>query len=78
METYVYIGSYLEIGNPSAMTFMGCGKPEDMLKYTIDKLVPIIRSGMDIYLRNQNGCFAYHRDLKKYTPEQIIRILKKS
>lgn len=78
METYVYIGTYLESGTPATWNFMGCGKPEDMLKYTIDKLVPKIRPGMDIYLRNLNGCFAYHRDLKKYTPKQIIQILKKS
>lgn len=77
-EIYVYIGGYQEKGHPATWKFMGFGKPEEMLNYTIDKLVPHIKYGMDVYLKTSYQCFAYHRDLKKYPPEQIIRILKKS
>lgn len=77
-EIYVYIGGYQEKGYPATWKFMGFGKPEEMLNYTIDKLVPYIKYGMDIYIKTSSQCFAYHRDLKKYTPEQIIQILKNS
>lgn len=74
-EIYVYIGGYQEKGYPSTWKFMGYGKPEKILDYAINKLVPYIKYGMDIYFKTQSKCLAYHRDLKQYNKNQILQIL---
>ena len=76
IKTTIYISDYNEKRNPATYKFIGFGSPEYILDYTIEKLVPIMRVGMDAYLKNDFGIWAFHRDLKKYPKSKILKILK--
>jgi hypothetical protein len=66
----LYIGDYLKEGTPAAWTIV-CQTPKKHLKTHVREIVPILRPGMELYIKHNDEVHAYFReDLRRYFDEK--------
>lgn len=66
----LYIGDYLKEGTPATWTIV-CQTPKKHLARHVNEIVPILKPGMELYIKHNEEIHAYFReDLRRYFDER--------
>lgn len=66
----LYIGDYLKEGVPATWTIV-CQTPKKHLKTHVKEIIPILKPGMELYIKHNDEVHAYFREnLRRYFYEK--------